>query len=49
MSSVDSRLLLDAIAGGEVGSVQVEGALRIFFQENKDVIWNDARAEHGLL
>lgn len=49
MSSGDSRLLLDAVARGELGSVQVEAALRKYFHENKDVIWSDALAEHDLL
>jgi hypothetical protein len=49
MSSEDSRLLLDAIARGDVESVGVEGVLRRYFRENKDVIWSDALAEHDLL
>lgn len=49
MSSGDSRLLLDAIARGELGSVHVEETLRRYFRENKDVIWRDALAEHNLL
>lgn len=49
MSSSDSRLLLDAIARVELGSVQVEETLRRYFRENKDVIWNDALTEHDLL
>ena len=49
MSSGDSRLLLDAIARGELGSVQVEQALRRYFRENKNVIWSDALAKHDLL
>ena len=49
MSSGDSRLLLDAIARGELESVQVEETLRRYFRENKDAIWSDALTEHGLL
>lgn len=49
MGSDDSRLILDAIARGELGSVQVEEALRKYFRANKDVIWSDALAEHDLL
>jgi hypothetical protein len=49
MSSGDSSLLLDAIARGELGSTQVEEMLRKYFRANKDVIWSDALAEHGLL
>ena len=49
MSSGDSRLLLDAIARGELESVDVEDVLRRYFRENKDVIWSDALAEHDLL
>lgn len=49
MSSGDSRLLLDAIALGEIESVEVEEVLRRYFRENKDVIWSDALAEHDLL
>lgn len=49
MSSGDSRLLLDAIARGELGSVQVEETLRRYFRENQDVIWSDALAKHDLL
>jgi len=49
MSSGDSRLLLDAIARGELESVQVEEVLRRYFRENKDMIWSDALAEHDLL
>jgi hypothetical protein len=49
MSSGDSRLLLDAIARGELESIQVEEVLRRYFRQNKDVIWSDALAEHDLL
>src|SRR6476619_2177568 len=49
MSLGDSRLLLDAIARGELENVQVEEVLRRYFQENKDVIWSDALVEHDLL
>src|SRR5215469_14532760 len=42
MSSGDSRLLLDAIARGELGSAQVEETLRRYFRANQDVIWSDA-------
>jgi hypothetical protein len=49
MNSEDSRLLLDAIAGGEFESVQVAEALRRYFRENKDVIWSDALEENDLL
>jgi len=49
MASGDSRLLLDAVARGELQGVQVEEILRRYFQENKDVIWSDALVEHGLL
>ena len=49
MSSDDSRLLLDAIARGELASVEVEEVLRRYFRENKDVIWSDALAKHDLL
>src|SRR4051794_32875400 len=49
MSLADSRLLLDAIACGELATVEVEGVLRRYFRENKDVIWSDALAEHDLL
>ena len=49
MSSGDSRLLLDAIARGELESVEVEEVLRRYFRDNKDVIWSDALAEHDLL
>lgn len=49
MSSDDSHLLLDAIARGELGSAQVEEALRRYFRENKAVIWSEALAQHDLL
>ena len=49
MTSGDSRLLLDAIARGELEGVQVEDVLRRYFRESKDVIWGDALAEHDLL
>ena len=49
MPAGDSRLLLDAIARDEMGSIQVEEILRKYFRENKDVIWSDALAEHNLL
>jgi hypothetical protein len=49
LSSGDSHLLLNAINRGELGSVQVDEILRIYFQKNKDVIWSDALAAHGLL
>ena len=49
MNSCDSRLLLDAVARGELESTQVEEVLRRYFRESKDVIWSDALAEHDLL
>lgn len=49
MSPADSRLLLDAIARGEPGSVEVQGTLRRYFRANTGVLWSDALAEHGLL
>ena len=49
MSSEDSRLLLDSISRGDVGSEQVGDALRRYFSANTDVIWADALAEHDLL
>jgi hypothetical protein len=49
MGSGDSRLLLDAIARGELESVQVEEVLRRYFRQSKDVIWSEALAEHDLL
>jgi hypothetical protein len=49
MSSDDSRLLLDAIARGELESTEVEEVLRRYFREIKDMIWSDALAEHDLL
>jgi hypothetical protein len=49
MSPGDSRLLLDAIAGSDLGSPEVEETLRRYFRENKEVIWGDALAEHDLL
>jgi hypothetical protein len=49
MSVGDSRLLLDAIARGELGGIQIGEVLRRYFQENKEEIWSDALAEHDLL
>ena len=49
MSPGDSRLLLGAIARGELETVQVEEVLRRYFRESKGVIWNDALTEHDLL
>jgi hypothetical protein len=49
MTSADSRLLLDAVARGELESVQIKEVLRRYFRESKDVIWSDALAEHDLL
>ena len=49
MSSADSRLLLDAIARGELKSVQIEEILRRYFRASKDAIWSDALAQHDLL
>jgi len=49
MSSDDSRLLLDAIAQGDVGSEMVQDALRRYFRANSGVIWDDALTEHELL
>ena len=49
MSSEDSRLLLESISRGDIGSEQVEDALRRYFSANTDVIWTDALAEHDLL
>ncbi|HXT11221.1 MAG TPA: hypothetical protein VN873_06635 [Candidatus Angelobacter sp.] len=49
MSAGDSRFLLDSIAHGELGGIQIEETLRKYFRENKGVIWSDALAEHDLL
>ena len=49
MNPVDSRLLLDAVASGELESIQVEEALRGYFRANTDVIWSDALSDHDLL
>ena len=49
MNLFDSRLLLDAVSSGVLDSTQVEDALRRYFQENTQVIWSDALAEHELL
>ncbi len=49
MSSGDSRLLLDAIARGELESAPVEAVLRRYFRARKDVLWRDALAQHDLL
>ena len=49
MSSADSRLLLDSVSEGTVGSVQVGEALRRYFSANADVIWAGALAQHDLL
>ena len=49
MNSDDSRLVRDAIALGELESVQIEETLRRYFQENRNVIGIAALTEHGLL
>ena len=49
MSSGGSRLILDAIARGELESAQVEETLRTYFRENRDVIWSEALPQHDLL
>ena len=49
MSADDSRLLLNAIDRGELGSASVERALQKYLRENQGAIWSDAFAEHDLL
>jgi hypothetical protein len=49
MSSGDSRLLLDAIAQGDVGGEMVQDVLRRYFRANFGVIWDDALTGHELL
>ena len=49
MNPGDSRLLLDAVASGELESIQVEEALRGYFRANTDVVWSDALSDHDLL
>jgi hypothetical protein len=49
MNVADARLLLDAIARRELGSIQIGAALRRYFRENIDVIWRDALSDHDLL
>jgi hypothetical protein len=49
MSSVDSRLLLDAISEGDFGNELVQDALRGCFRANSGLIWDDALTEHELL
>ena len=49
MSQGDSRLLLSAIASGQLETALVEAALRRYFAANSNVIWEDALAEHELL
>jgi hypothetical protein len=49
MSPDDSRLMLSAIAGGQLETPPVDDALRRYFRANSAVIWDDALAEHELL
>ena len=49
MSPDDSRLLLGAIASGQLETAQVESALRRYFAKNSNVIWPDALNEHELI
>jgi hypothetical protein len=49
MSSDDSRILLSAIASGQLETAPVDAALRRYFAENSNVIWDDALTEHELL
>ena len=49
MNSGNSRVLLDAIARGKPGTIEVEETLRRYFGENQDVIWSDALLEHRLI
>ena len=49
MSPIDSRILLDAVASGQVETASVNDTLRRCFRANSNVIWADALAEHELL
>lgn len=48
MSPDDSRLLLDAIASGELKTAPVEDILQRYFRKNSGVLWHDALARHDL-
>lgn len=49
MALDDSRLLIDLVERGAVQDPQIEIVLRTYFEENADVIWEDALASHELL
>jgi hypothetical protein len=49
MSLEDSRILIEAVERGAVADPKIEVVLRTYFEENADVIWSDALADHELL
>jgi len=49
MSSMDSRLILNAVTHRDVGSSDVQDVLRRYFQSNFVEIWLDALEEYGLI
>jgi len=49
MNLNDSRILLEWMDKEDVNREEIEAALSRYFQENNDVIWNDALEFHELL
>jgi hypothetical protein len=49
MNARDSRMLVVMVEHGDIDTVAVAPALRAYFQANRDVLWSDALAHHGLV
>ena len=49
MALADSRVLIESVGRGAVQDPKIEVVLRTYFEENADVIWEDALANHELL
>jgi hypothetical protein len=48
MNISDSKALLAMVSQGTIHSEAAQ-VLRAYFQQNRDALWSDALAEHGLL
>jgi hypothetical protein len=49
MSAPDSKALLAMVDEGSIEPDLAARALRAYFQRNRDALWTDALADHGLI
>jgi hypothetical protein len=49
MNERDSRKFIEMLESGNIVQAEMSEILTRYFQENSDVIWEDALTDHGLL